>query len=120
MSEIRLTTGEVVLVDDEDYVMMSQFVWRKMVSGKLTYAIRYEGKTAFLMHRAILGAEKGIVVDHRNGNGLDNRKSNLRSCTHQENMRNRQIYGTGSSQYKGVYWDRNDNHGFSNFVLAWL
>jgi hypothetical protein len=62
-----------------------------------------DGKHKFL-HRLIMGAPKGVEVDHINGEGRDNRRSNLRLCTHAENGRN-SVSRTGKSQYKGVYFD---------------
>ena len=56
-----------------------------------------------LLHRAIMNPIKGMMVDHINGNGLDNRRSNLRICTMSENMMNRSKTKQNSTGYKGVY-----------------
>jgi hypothetical protein len=60
------------------------------------------------MHRLIMGAEPGQEIDHINGNGLDNRKENLRVATRKENQQNRHITW-GNSTYKGVYWEKQKN-----------
>ncbi|MBB6677499.1 HNH endonuclease [Cohnella lubricantis] len=58
------------------------------------------------MHREVLNAPDGFEVDHINGNTLDNRKSNLRIVTHQRNMHNVSSHGDSSSQYRGVFWNK--------------
>lgn len=68
-------------------------------------------KIPLKMHRMIMNASKGFVVDHINHNGLDNRKANLRLVTNAQNSYNRPCFKKkGSpSQYKGVYWSKRDN-----------
>lgn len=57
------------------------------------------------MHRLIMNAPKGMEVDHLNGDGLDNRKINLRICSHSENTKNRtRINKNNTSTQTGVYW----------------
>ena len=56
------------------------------------------------MHRAIMNAPKGVMVDHIDRNGLYNRKRNLRLCSRRENSYNRRGNSRGSSQHKGVFW----------------
>lgn len=58
------------------------------------------------MHRAILGAKKGEESDHRNCNGLDNRRANLRLCTTSQNQMNRRKQDGCTSNFKGVFWDK--------------
>ena len=58
------------------------------------------------MHRAILNAPKGLLVDHIDGNGLNNRKSNLRLCTFAQNAHNSRPRRNSSSRYKGVCWHK--------------
>lgn len=60
------------------------------------------------MHREILGLKKGEIGDHKDGDGLNNQRSNLRKCTHSENLRNaKKRRGSHSSHYKGVTRCRN-------------
>ena len=104
--EIPLTEGYVTVVDDEDYDALSQFTWQMLRRRKLRYAVRRNrGGTPGLvmMHRQILGAPRGLETDHRNGDGLDNRKANLRLCTHSENQRNRRSMPGSTSRFKGVH-----------------
>ena len=94
MKEIPLTQGRVALVDDCDYGDLSKTKWSFLPNGKLLRAGRMkmtDGKARrILMHRQILGlSDPSIVVDHINGNGLDNRRCNLRICTAAENSRNK-------------------------------
>lgn len=99
--EIVLSNGTVALVDDADYAELSAYRWHQ--DGNR--ASRSNGKNRTLkMHRQIMGEQAdGREVDHINGNGLDNRRCNLRLCTHAENTRNGSKHRDGlSSTYKGV------------------
>jgi hypothetical protein len=108
VKEIFLTQNKVAIVDDCDYGYLNQFKWRAMKDLNTFYAGRgiwKDGKRKiFFMHTAILGDRKGLECDHINGNGLDNRRSNLRLITHRQNGQNMHILKT--SQYPGVYWDK--------------
>src|ERR1043165_2122866 len=85
--EIPLTQGYVALVDDCDYEWLSQWKWCAHVAkgGRTAYAFRAKG---IAMHRVIMNAPEGMDVDHRDHNGLNNTRANLRICTHAENQRN--------------------------------
>ena len=108
MKEIPLTQGKVAIVDDEDYKYLSQFKWCAHKVYNIFYAvrnIREDGKQKTLqMHTAILGRKDGFECDHINGNGLDNRRSNLRLVTHRQNEQNRHKKKT--SKYPGIYWNK--------------
>lgn len=107
--EISITKGAVVLVDDADYEWLMQWKWQY---GK-GYAVRYErnkktkGRSiAYLMHRVIMDAPKGKQVDHINRNRADNRRANLRLCTHRENTCNSRPSMVNKFGYKGVSIDK--------------
>jgi hypothetical protein len=91
MKQIPLTQGKFALVDDEDYDWLMQWKWYYA----LGYARRNEqvngGRRVILMHREILGGVllPGLVGDHVNRDGLDNRRSNLRVATYRQNCSNR-------------------------------
>ena len=100
---IPLTRGQVAIVDASDYEWLNQWNWcaleRKSSVGKF-YALRRDGNKIVLMHVFITG-ETGR--DHKNGNGLDNRRSNLRKATPSQNMHNTDKPSTNTSGYKGVW-----------------
>lgn len=113
MKHIPLTKGYLTIVDDKDYRLLKQWKWhataRKTKNDIYVYAARFavvDGKeTTIRMHREVSNASLGQEVDHRNGNTLDNRRKNLRVCTHAENMRaSRRKMKGASSRYKGVWW----------------
>lgn len=89
---------------------ISRFNWRPWAPphSKTRYAIRNDGKTTVKMHRQILGLKNEVLVDHKDGNGLNNRDYNLRVATSAQNQWNRIPAGNGSSQYKGVAWHKRD------------
>ena len=110
MSEILLTNGMVVLVDPEDEQAVSRhrwYVW-KPKSSNLYASARVEGRWVWL-HRFIMGPppKPELRTDHVNGNGLDNRRSNLRWATPAQNMRNSRKVKSQSSKFKGVHWAKN-------------
>ena len=86
MKEIPLTRGKFALVDDEDYEWLSQWKWYCSTTG---YAVRGCKNRILYMHREIAKTKPGMLTDHINRNKLDNRKENLRFCSHRENMKNR-------------------------------
>lgn len=114
MKEIQLTRGHVAFVNDEDYDrVIAAGPWRALVPPRryTTYAIRDIRKpdgrwTAQYLHRFILDVtDPKIEVDHRNHNGLDNQRSNIRECSRAQNAANRGKLRTGkSSRYRGVIW----------------
>lgn len=99
------------LVDDEDYARLVPFPWRsaKKKSGAV-YAVfdvrRGDKVLKLLMHREVLRLDpQAPQVDHRNRNGLDNRKENLRLATSLQNSGNH-VNGRGTSLFRGVSWDQ--------------
>jgi len=110
MKEIPLTQGYVALVDDEDYQRINQFKWQAQPDKKTVYAVRSItisiGKhTALRLHRVILGiTDPKVQVDHKDRNGLNCQRSNLRTATSTESAHNRGIRSDNKSGFKGVYW----------------
>jgi hypothetical protein len=104
----------VALVDDDDFEDVSRFKWHARTCRGRAYAARgvYEnGRTReLLLHRYLLNAPPGVLVDHRNGNGLDCRRSvNLRTTDATGNSANRVKTPGKSSRFKGVYLRRDAN-----------
>lgn len=103
--QIALTRGQVTLVDQEDYDALGSYSWHVTKKGGGFYARRTfsdQGKNRHeFLHRVIARATAGSVVDHINGNTLDNRRENLRICTAAENTRNR-VKMKKNPWFKGV------------------
>ncbi|MBU9360066.1 HNH endonuclease [Burkholderia multivorans] len=94
----------MVEIDVDDLESVSGFPWRIDAKG---YVIRSVSWTKIQhLHRLITNAPDGYVVDHINGNKLDNRRENLRVCTVAQNLRNRRRAKSNKSGLKGVYLDK--------------
>jgi hypothetical protein len=106
---IPLTQGKFAIVDAEDYDWLVQYKWHCQRADNRFYAVRRQhGKEARIpMHRQIMHASKGQLVDHIDGNGLNNRKSNLRFCSAAQNAWNRRPDRCCYSRYKGITWSKN-------------
>ena len=104
MKTIPLTHGRVALVDDKDYEFIIQWDWGILDQhSKVQYAITRGSGKRYLMHRIILESKDGEITDHINGDGLDNRRSNIRTCTQAQNSMNSvKRKKDATSHYKGV------------------
>lgn len=117
MKEIKLTQGKVALVDDEDYEILCKWKWYAHKTSKNAhtfYAVRTTVKGEFkkrarvYMHRYLLSIkDSNIFVDHKDGDGLNNQKSNIRQCDKSQNRANQQKGVIRSSKYKGVCFMKN-------------
>ncbi len=122
MKEIELSQDFVALVDDEDFEWLSQYKWHVRRSGRTFYATRYfrvfKGYYSPLwMHREIMRCPWDMQVDHINHNNLDNQKSNLRICNHQQNHWNQKLSINSTSGYKGASWDASRGMWLSSITL---
>ena len=105
MKLIPLTRGQFAMVDDSDYEWLNQWKWMSEKSGNRNYAIRFSKtlngrRRQIRMHRLIMNTPIGQIVDHKNFNGLDCQRKNMRNCSHSQNRMNRKPYG--KSRYLGV------------------
>jgi len=101
---IPLTQDKFAIVDAQDYEWLSKYKWYALKDKRTYYAARSSNRKTLRMHREIMRAPKHLLVDHRDHNGLNNRRSNLRICTLAENIRNRRSNRGSTSKYKGVTW----------------
>lgn len=110
MKEIVCTYGGIALVDDEDYGKVKDLHWNDYNHGyPRTFSRKGSGPlTSQCMHNIIFPPKKGFVIDHINGNKLDNRKQNLRYATHNGNSQNRLPHANNTSGFKGVVWHKRD------------
>lgn len=109
MKIIKLTHGLHTEVSDEDFESLSKYKWHTKVCKYTAYACRSERgscnsyRKQILMHRFLLGTREGEMVDHIDGNGLNNTRENIRIVTAGQNNMNRRLKSHGkSSKYKGV------------------
>ncbi len=110
---IPLTQGKFATVSDVDYATVSKYKWYAYVSRGAWRARRSKriekGKSVLVsMASEIKNATKPLMVDHKDRDALNNRRSNLRVCTFRQNCRNRSRNDLGkTSKYKGVIWRKN-------------
>lgn len=124
LAYVPLTQGFEAVIDAEDLPLVDGFNWRSLVlrhkdgSIKTVYAVRtsargIEPRPTILMHRVILNAPSDLVVDHKDGNGLNNRRSgpnegNLRLADYSQNAHNMKLGQRNSSGLKGTHWCQRD------------
>lgn len=112
MKQIPLTQGQFALVDDEDFEELNKHKWYALKPKNTFYAVRaiynINNKKDFVyMHRAILQLkDTKIHCDHRDNNGLNNQRYNLRESTHDQNQRNTSYQKNNIFKYKGVSWHK--------------
>lgn len=99
------------MVDDEDYDFLMQWKWQVNKNKHTIYAVRFDsrknGHKTFLMHRVIMKInDSKKLIDHKDMNGLNNQKNNLRECTKSQNSFNTNGRDNTSSVYKGVQWSK--------------
>lgn len=124
---IELTQGQVALVDAADYDWLSKTKWfayyckrmRSFYARRSTWIIGRGRGGVEHMHRAIMRAPVGFVVDHRDGNTLNNRRDNLRVVTqHQNSLSRHKLNRTNTSGYRGVYWSKQRSKWFSSLSVS--
>ena len=112
MSHILIDLGDEksTIIDKADEVLCMGFSWRALATdSRIIYAHTWHNKMHLYLHRLIIGAGPTDVADHVNGNGLDNRRINLRMATRSQNSANRagDVRKAGTtSVYKGVSWNK--------------
>ena len=107
MKEIKLSRGKFALVDDEDFEQLNKFKWFANKTNNNYYAARKSKGRQIYMHREIINSNK--LIDHIDGDTLNNCRANLRECTIAENIRNQKIRSTNTSGFKGVSFYKNRN-----------
>jgi hypothetical protein len=126
MMTIELTQGAFAIVDDCFFVTLNSHSWHawRSKSGAL-YAVRnlprFNGaRRAIKMHRQVVSAPDGSLVDHINHNTLDNRLENLRICNNQENQWNQSKKSSAvtTSRYKGVHWSKDYKKWVASVALG--
>lgn len=113
--KLILPSGHNVFFDKKDLPIVCQYKWHIHKNGDNLYAIAETGsrrlgtRKVFSMHRLIMGSPVGRLVDHKNENGLDNRRGNLRLSDKSTNGMNRGAQSNNKSGYKGVCWSIQKN-----------
>lgn len=112
---LPLSKGQVAIIDVADFEDLARFKWHVTwaETAKTFYAYRNRKVTEWIegqshqisMHRQIMGEPEGLEVDHRDGNGLDNRRHNLRVATHTQNSHNSRRLSTNKTGVKGVHFE---------------
>lgn len=99
---VTLTKGYLAVIDTDDVSLIASYNWCALVTKTTVYAVRREKGQMFFMHRELLKPAPDRKVDHKDTNGLNNRRKNLREATHQENMFNTRKKSRKSTNEKGV------------------
>lgn len=116
--EIELTQGKVALVDDGDYEWLLAWKWHAHWSVDRWYARTGTGGKKQYMHRLIIGATASKDVDHKDNNGLNNCRDNIKVATHKQNIRRQKMASSNSSGYKGVCHSKNKYRVWRAYIVV--
>lgn len=116
MKEIKLHSGELTIVDESTYEWAKDINWYAINRGRHTHVTRREGGKTLYLHRLVIGAKPGEIVDHINRDGLDNRLENLRIASKAQNANNTR-YSHNTSGYKGVTIRKGRNKKFRATIV---
>jgi hypothetical protein len=108
MATIPVGNRHIAKIDEADHEMLSQFKWRLAAHGYACCTLKSSGRSRVVtMHRMIMLPDPGQLIDHANGDPLDNRRENLRLADNSTNQANRHaLLDHSSSRFKGVTWNR--------------
>lgn len=117
MKKIKLPKGKYAIVDDNDYKWLNKLNWYACRYNRTFYVRRNKSYCDVMyMHRLILNAPKNKLVDHIDGNGLNNQRSNLRLCNHRQNLSNQKLRKDNKSGFKGVFWNKRTKKWIANIT----
>jgi hypothetical protein len=122
LAYVPLTQGCIAVIDAKDIPLVENWNWYALRLKNTFYAFRNDrtgSKPRLIsMHRTIMLEPDGFQVDHKDGNGLNNRRENLRQATHQQNNVNRKLTNANKSGYKGIWLDERTNKWRAQ--ICWL
>lgn len=107
MKQITTKNNDIILVDDDDFEYLNQYTWHLTKNGYVRTNMRIDGIwKKQLMHKLITNTTSDEQVDHRDRNGLNNQRDNLRLCTNGQNQQNRGLGKNNTSGFCGVWWNK--------------
>lgn len=111
MKNIILNNGMKTMVDDLDFEYLNSFKWKVKLNKNNTYAYRSKNGKCIWMHRQILGlSDINLFSDHKDHNGLNNQRDNLRVSTRRQNNCNKKSAKNSTSKYLGVSYDSHNKN----------
>lgn len=120
MTLLEFTGGLVGVIDTSDKSAVGEYLWRANRDRNTFYArssVRtHPGQVTVRMHAVLVNPPPGMVVDHINGDGLDNRRSSLRIVTHRENGQN--MHCSKSSRFSGVSWNKRSKNWQATILIS--
>lgn len=117
---VPLTQGKHALIDLEDWDKIRPYKWSTWETTGGVYAHTLSGKKRIIMHHLILPRIVSYVIDHRDRNGLNNLRTNLRYATYAENARNKCKSYRNTSGYKGVSWEKRRQKWEANIKVNYV
>lgn len=121
LAYVPLTQGYEAVIDAADAHLVASWNWYAIKDGNTVYAQRSVAtgeRRTVRMHRVLMGDPTGLLVDHRDGNGLNNIRENLRLATYQQNNHNARLSKRNTSGLKGVSWSKANGKWFAQIRLA--
>ena len=118
MKTIKLTGLSKTIIDDNQYDSLSKYSWYALNCSGYVYAVTNVNGKTIRMHRMIMSVKNHTIkVDHINGDTLDNRIENLRTCSNAENIRNQKKHSNNTTGYPGIGKYKDDRGKYRAFII---